>query len=58
MSQDLNRRQVIKVVTITGAIATVVLPSKWAKPVIEAVIVPAHAQSSPHATTAPPTTAL
>jgi hypothetical protein len=52
-SQDkkYDRRQVLKVVLIGGVATTVALPSKWTKPIINAVVVPAHAAAS-----APPTT--
>lgn len=42
-----DRRQLVKTVLIGGAIATIVLPTKWTKPLIESVVVPAHAQASP-----------
>lgn len=42
------RRRLIKSLAAGGAIgAAVTLPEKWAKPVIDAVIVPLHAQTSP-----------
>ena len=46
-----SRRQVVKTVLIGGAVAAVMLPTKWTKPLVNAVVVPAHAQAS-----APPTT--
>ena len=45
-----NRRDIIKKVLIGGAIATVVLPGKWTKPLVNSIIVPAHAQASAPAT--------
>jgi hypothetical protein len=51
MGQEFDRRRAIKIITIGGALATLVLPSRWTKPVIEAVVVPAHAQASPFLTT-------
>lgn len=46
---DSGRRRILKVITIGGVAttATLLLPSKWAKPVVQSVIVPAHAQASP-----------
>ena len=53
---EYTRRQVIKKVMIGGVIATVVLPGKWTRPIIETVITPAHAAASAPATTATSTT--
>ena len=36
---------------LTGTAAAALLPHSWIKPVVETVIVPAHAQSSPIETT-------
>jgi hypothetical protein len=44
---NLGRRRVLKIATI-GGVATLVLPDKWSKPVVKSVIVPAHAEASPH----------
>jgi hypothetical protein len=46
--QTLNRREMLKVlVAASGAMGAVAfLPAKWSKPVIEAGVIPAHAQSS------------
>lgn len=50
--EKLSRRRAIKVLGAGGVVAaTLMLPSKWTKPVVESIIVPAHAQAS-----APPTT--
>ena len=46
-----DRRKVMKVLVIGGVATAVALPGKWTKPLINAVIVPAHAAAS-----APPTT--
>jgi hypothetical protein len=46
-----DRRQVLKYVMIGGVATAVVMPSKWAKPVVNAVIPPAHAAASAPATT-------
>ena len=50
---EYTRRDIIKKVLIGGAMATVVLPGKWTKPLINSIVVPAHAQASPPATTTP-----
>ena len=44
---DSGRRRILKVITIGGVATTLLLPSKWAKPVAQSVIVPAHAAASP-----------
>jgi hypothetical protein len=53
------RRRVLKKALIGATAGAVLLPERWLKPVIEAVIVPAHAETSPATTTtgAPTTTA-
>lgn len=38
------RRRLLKVLTAGGAAAT--MPSQWAKPIVESVVTPAHAQTS------------
>jgi hypothetical protein len=48
----MDRRQVLKYVMIGGVATAVVMPSKWVKPVVNAVIPPAHAAASAPATTA------
>jgi hypothetical protein len=47
--ETLGRRQLLKVLAATGgaAAASSLLPGKWAKPVVEAGVLPAHAQVSP-----------
>jgi hypothetical protein len=47
--ETLGRRQLLKALAATGgaAAAASLLPGKWAKPVIEAGVLPAHAQVSP-----------
>jgi hypothetical protein len=44
---EINRRRVLEILTVGGLTVTILLPSKWLKPVVESVIVPAHAQASP-----------
>jgi hypothetical protein len=52
-----DRRQVMRTVLIGGVLATIMMPSKWTKPLVNSVIVPAHAAASaPATTTAAPTT--
>ena len=49
-----DRRKVMKVLVIGGVATAVALPGKWTKPLINAVIVPAHAAASAPPTTVPP----
>jgi hypothetical protein len=64
MSENPNRRQALKIViTIGGVATTVLLPSKWTRPVVQSIVVPAHAQASPArtrsaTTTTPPATTI
>jgi hypothetical protein len=44
-SSDEKRRRLLKGTVATGAIITA---DKWTKPVVDQVILPAHAQSSPY----------
>jgi hypothetical protein len=44
---NVTRRRVLEILTVGGLTVTIFLPSKWIKPVVESVIVPAHAQASP-----------
>ena len=46
--QELSRREALKALAAIGgaAAASALLPEKWVQPVVEAGIVPAHAQSS------------
>jgi hypothetical protein len=45
--QKHDRRQLLKIFTIGGVATALVLPTRWTKPLIKSVIVPAHAQASP-----------
>jgi hypothetical protein len=47
----LDRRQVLKYVMMGGVATAVMMPNKWVKPVVNAVIPPAHAAASAPATT-------
>jgi len=50
--KNVSRRRALKVLGLGGVVvATLALPSKWTRPVVETIVVPAHAQSSPRATT-------
>ena len=51
---SIDRRRAIAV-TIGGVAMTISLPSRWLKPLVDAVIVPAHAAASAPATTPKPT---
>jgi hypothetical protein len=42
-----TRRRVLEILTVGGLTVTILLPSRWIKPVVESVIVPAHAAASP-----------
>ncbi len=46
--QDLNRRDLLKVLAATGGglAAAAFVPGKWLKPVVEAGVLPAHAQAT------------
>jgi hypothetical protein len=41
-----TRRRVLKIL-VGGATVAILIPSKWFKPIVESVVVPAHAQASP-----------
>ena len=56
-----DRRRVLKKAMAGGIVGAAILPERWVRPVVEWVIVPAHAQTSPPprtttATPPPPTT--
>jgi hypothetical protein len=42
-----TRRRVLEILTVGGLTVTILLPSRWIKPVVESVIVPAHAAENP-----------
>lgn len=62
MVDKVNRREVVKSVTVVvgGVVTVLALPAKWTKPIVESIIVPAHAATSAApavtTTTAAPTT--
>ena len=49
--QHPGRRKIAKALLIGGAVKVVTLPSRWAKPLVATVLVPAHALASPYGTT-------
>lgn len=54
LTQQLGRRRVLKAALATGgAVATLLLPERWVKPVVQMGILPAHAQISPRPTPTP-----
>jgi len=54
--QDPNRRRFLKILGMGGVVAaTVALPARWTRPVVESVVTPAHAKASGPNTTLPPT---
>ena len=58
--QTQGRRDVLKGGVVVGGAAVAAalsLPKKWTRPLVEAVIVPAHAQTSPGAPTPAPSSA-
>ena len=51
-NKNVSRRRALKVLGLGGAVvATLALPSKWTRPVVESIVVPAHAAASPKSTT-------
>ncbi len=55
-----DRRTFLRVIAIGGVATAVMLPSRWMKPIVNSVIVPAHAASSapPSTTPAPSTSSI
>lgn len=55
-----SRRKVVQKMLITGGViaGSAYLPSKWTKPVLDFIVVPAHAQTSGTTTTTSTTTTL
>jgi hypothetical protein len=54
-----DRRKFLTITAAGGVITTLALPSRWTKPIVKSVIVPAHAEASPaekEHTTKPPVT--
>jgi hypothetical protein len=42
-----TRRRALEILAVGGLTVTILIPSKWIKPIVESIIVPAHAQASP-----------
>lgn len=60
LEKEQGRRDVLKGGVVVGGAAVAAalsLPKKWTRPLVEAVVVPAHAQTSPSAPTPSPTSA-
>lgn len=49
MDKRISRRRLLKIIAVAGGAtaASTMLPNKWAKPVVEVGVLPAHAQVSP-----------
>ena len=47
MTEPLDRRQALKIIVSIGGVATaIMLPGKWTKPIVQSIVVPAHARAS------------
>jgi len=59
LEKEQGRRNLLKggVVVGSAAVAAALSPKKWTRPLVEAVMVPAYAQTSPGAPTPSPTSA-
>ena len=57
LEKEQGRRNLLKGGVVVGgaAVAAALTPKKWTRPLVDAVIVPAHAQTSPGAPTPMPT---
>jgi len=55
MAEGLDRRPVLKAIGAGAALASI-LPKAWTRPVVQSVVVPAHAATSPFGTTTTTTT--
>ncbi len=42
---DTSRRKLLTVIGV-GSVASIAVPSKWSKPIVDSVLLPAHAQTS------------
>jgi hypothetical protein len=42
-----TRRRALEILAVGGLTVTILIPSKWIKPIVGSIIVPAHAQASP-----------
>ena len=50
---SVDRRRVLQAVLGAGAPGALALPERWIRPVVDTIVVPAHAQSSPVPTIMP-----
>src|SRR5262245_29495776 len=51
-----ERRRILRRAMLGGVVGAAFLPERWVRPVVDAVVVPAHAQTSPRFTTTSTTT--
>jgi hypothetical protein len=52
----IDRRNILRTALGGGALASLVLPEQWSKPIVKSLVVPAHAAASPSTTLGPTTT--
>jgi hypothetical protein len=45
--RKITRRRAIKIMAGGALVTTIALPSRWTRPIVESIIVPAHAAASP-----------
>ena len=50
---SVDRRRVLQATLGAGAPGALALPERWTRPVVDTIVVPAHAQSSPIPTVEP-----
>lgn len=56
MANKIDRRNILRAALGGGAVAPLVLPERWTRPLVKTLVVPAHAAASPATTTVAPTT--
>ena len=44
---SVDRRRLLQAALGAGALGALALPERWIRPVVDSIVVPAHAQSSP-----------
>jgi hypothetical protein len=50
--KNVSRRRALQILGLGGAVAaTIALPGRWTRPIVESIVVPAHAQASQKAAT-------
>ena len=52
-AMSVDRRRVLQAALGAGALGALALPARWIRPVVDTIVVPAHAQSSPIPTIMP-----